>query len=56
MGEKIVPVNPVWLLNWMLLNQEKLTLQKPKKFWGQSIMAAKSEMLLNQVLKGSIPL
>ena len=47
--QKLAPVNQVWLLNQVLLNQEKLTLLKPMKFWDQSIMVAKSEMLLNQV-------
>ena len=41
----IAPVNQVLLLNQVLLNQKKLTLQRPMKVWDQSIMAAKTEML-----------
>ena len=47
--QKIVPVNQVWLLDQMLLNQEKLTLQKLVQYWDQGIPAAKSKMMLNQV-------
>ena len=47
--QKRAPVNQIWLWNQVLLNQEKLTLQKPIKIWDQGILAAKSEMLLNQV-------
>ena len=47
--QKIAPVNQVWLLNQVLLYQEKSILLKPIKFWDLGIMVAKSEMLLNQV-------
>ena len=47
--QKIAPVNQVWLLNQVLLYQEKLTLQKPINFLDLGIIVAKSEMLLNQV-------
>ena len=39
------------MLNQVLLNQVKLTLQKPEKIWDQRNIAAKSEMSLNQVTK-----
>ena len=41
--KKNTPVNQVWLLNQVLLNQEKLTLKKSKKFWDLSILVAKQK-------------
>ena len=46
---KIAPLHQVWLLNQVLLNQEKLILKKPIKFWDLGIMVVKPEMLLKQV-------
>ena len=44
-------LNQVWLLHQVLLNQVKLTLQKPAKIWDQRNLDVKSEILLNQVTK-----
>ena len=48
---EIVTLNQVWLLYQVLLNQVKLTLQKPAKIWDQRNLDVKSEMSLNQVTK-----
>ena len=48
---KIATLNQVWLLYQVLLNQVKLTLQKPAKIWDQRNLDVKSEMSLNQVTK-----
>ena len=44
-------LNQVWLLYQVLLNQVKLTRQKPTKIWDQRNLDVKSEMSLNQVTK-----
>ena len=44
---KIATLNQVWLLNQVLLNQVKFTLQKPVKIWDQRNLDVKSEMSLN---------
>ena len=46
---EIVTLNQVWLLYQVLLNQVKLTLQKPSKIWDQRNLDVKSEMSLHQV-------
>ena len=48
---EIVTLNQVWLLYQVLLNQVKLTLQKPSKIWDQRNLDVKSKMSLNQVMK-----
>ena len=48
---EIATLNQVWMLYQMLLNQVKLTLQKPAKIWDLRNLDVKSEMTLNQVTK-----
>ena len=51
MGLKNSDLNQVWMLNQVLLNRVKLSLQKPVKIWDQRNLDVKSEMSLNQVTK-----